>query len=268
MKLHQEFLPQTKEFVAFLYGPIVLAGRLGREGMTDQQFLAQRIPEKSAPLLSKTPSWVTDNPGSVLAHVTPVAGKPLTFRATGLTGPSEVELIPFYRLHEERYNVYWRCVTPAALERERRETAEQERREQALAARTVDSVCPGDAESEAQHAWKGERTAAGTFHGRRWRHAADGWFSYDLKVVSDWPQDLLCTYWGSDGGRRSFDILVEGEKIATQKLERNKPGEFFDVTYRIPRTLTQGKQKITVRFQAHPKATAGGVFDVRVLKHE
>jgi hypothetical protein len=236
--------------------------------MTNEQFIAQRIPEKSAPLLSKVPSWITDNPDSVLANVTPVAGKPLTFHATGLTGPSEVELIPFYRLHEERYNVYWRCITPAVLERERQETAEQERREQALAARTVDFVRPGDEQSEAQHAWKGERTTAGTHRGRRWRHAADGWFSYELKVVSDWPQDLLCTYWGSDGGRRIFDILVEGEKIRTQKLERNKPDEFFDVITSIPRKLTHGNEKITVRFQAHPNATAGGVFDIRIMKHE
>ena len=59
----------------------------------------------------------------------------------------------------------------------------------------------------------------GEFSNRRWRHATDGgWFSYNLKVLPDQPQELLVTYWGSDGGGREFDILVDGQKLATQKL--------------------------------------------------
>ena len=75
------------------------------------------------------------------------------------------------------------------------------------------------------------------------------------------------TYWGSDGGR-VFDILVDGKKIATQELQDNHPGQFFDEIYRIPAELTQGKAKITVRFQAQHGSTAGGVFECRLMKAE
>lgn len=77
---------------------------------------------------------------------------------------------------------------------------------------------------------------------------------------------LVVTYWGSDAGARVFDIIVDGKVIATQRLQRNKPGQFFDVTYPIPIELTKGKERVTVRFQAHPKCIAGGVFGVRMVR--
>lgn len=99
-----------------------------------------------------------------------------------------------------------------------------------------------------------------------WRHAAGGgWFSYQLKVIPEGPQSVYCIYWGSDRGNRVFDILVDGKKIATQKLERNKPNEFMAMEYPIPASLVAGKQQVTVKFQAQPDCSAGGVFDCRIL---
>ena len=72
----------------------------------------------------------------------------------------------------------------------------------------------------------------------------------------------------SDGGNRVFDILVDDQKIATQRLENNKPDQFYDEIYRLPAELLKGKQTITVKFQAHPDAWAGGVFGARVMKSE
>lgn len=133
--------------------------------------------------------------------------------------------------------------------------------------RTIDFVIIGDEPSEHQHALEGDKTGHGAAFGHAWRHAGGGgWFSYRLKVAPGGQHSIFCVYWGSDGGKRVFDILVDGEKIATQKLERNKPNEFFAVEYSIPAELTTGKQQVTVKFQAHPGATAGGVFDVRMVK--
>ena len=73
--------------------------------------------------------------------------------------------------------------------------------------------------------------------------------SFDMKVLPDAPVSLVCSYWGSETGPRTFDILADGIKIATQSLQNDKPGEFFDVTYAIPASVTRGKSKITIRFQ-------------------
>jgi len=76
------------------------------------------------------------------------------------------------------------------------------------------------------------------------------------------------TYWGSDSGGREFDILINGTKIATQVLNNNNPGKFFDVTYPIPQELTKGKDKVTVRFQGQANRTAGGVFGCRIIRRK
>ena len=136
-----------------------------------------------------------------------------------------------------------------------------------LKARTIDILRIGEMQPERDHNVTGENTGAGEFNGRKWRHATDGgWFSFEMAVLPDEPVDLLCTYWGSDRGQRTFDVLVDGTKVATQALNDNRPGEFFDVAYPIPAELTKGKQKVTVRLQAHPGEFAGGLFGCRTIK--
>ena len=132
--------------------------------------------------------------------------------------------------------------------------------------RTVDWVRIGDDGSENEHALQGEKSAAGEAFEHAWRHAGGGgWFSYRMKIATEGRQSVYCAYWGGDAGNRVFDILVDGKRIATQKLERKVPNKFFGVEYPIPPDLTTGKSAVTLRFQAHPGATAGGVFDCRIL---
>ena len=246
-----EPLPDNPARAAILYGPIVLAGDLGP---IDQ-------PE---PIL--IPALVThgQNPSEWIEIV---SKKPLTFRTKGVGRPQDITLVPFYAMHHRRYTVYWDLLTEEQWkQREAEWKAEQERLKE-LEQRTVDLVVVGDEQSEREHNLQGERTSSGNFGIRRWRHATDGgWFSYDLKVDPNQPMELVVTYWGSDAGARVFDIIVDGKVIATQRLQRNKPGQFFDVTYPIPIELTKGKEKVTVRFQAHPKCIAGGVFGVRMVR--
>jgi uncharacterized protein len=59
---------------------------------------------------------------------------------------------------------------------------------------------------------------------------------------------------------------VNGQVVATQTLERNRPDDFFEVTYPVPIELTKGRPTAVVRFQARPGNTAGGLFGLRVLR--
>jgi hypothetical protein len=70
----------------------------------------------------------------------------------------------------------------------------------------------------------------GDFRDRHWPHAPDGWFSWEVRVLTGKPQQVRVAYWGSDVGR-VFDVLVDGEKIATQRLQNNKPDQFHDEVY-------------------------------------
>jgi hypothetical protein len=53
-----------------------------------------------------------------------------------------------------------------------------------------------------------------------------------------------------------------------EKRYLNLSRRFRDVTHSIPKALTQGKDKVTVRFQAHPGSWAGGLFGVRIVLRE
>ena len=130
--------------------------------------------------------------------------------------------------------MYWRLLSDAEWLEETAAQDAEARRQKQLEARTVDLVTPtGDVERA--HNQQGKSTYSGAAFGRRWRDArGGGWFSYDMKVSPDHPVELIVTYWGSDVGNRVFDILVEGKKIATQKLDRIAPDEFIDVSYKVP----------------------------------
>jgi uncharacterized protein len=56
-----------------------------------------------------------------------------------------------------------------------------------------------------------------------------------------------------------------GRAIATEKLNFNQPGEFFDVEYDVPLESPPGQTRITVKFQAQPGKNAGGLYDLRVV---
>jgi len=45
-----------------------------------------------------------------------VAGSPLTFRTKGVGKPTDVTLVPFYRLFDERYAIYLRMLLPGQEE--------------------------------------------------------------------------------------------------------------------------------------------------------
>ncbi|MGD0091209.1 MAG: beta-L-arabinofuranosidase domain-containing protein [Planctomycetota bacterium] len=263
--LRLETLPNSPNIVALLYGPLVLAGELGTEGLEHFEFHARgqcdhvHVPTPDVPVFFGEAQ-------DLLAKVVPVAGKPLTFQTQGLGKPRDVSLVPFYRLHYQRYSVYWNLYTAEQWAKKQAELAAAEARRKELERRIVDAVHPGEQQSETDHKRQGERDGSGTHQGRKWRHAPDGgWFSYELKVLPDQPMSLLCTYWGSDSGR-TFDVLVDTEKVATQTLENCKPGEFFDVECALPEQLTKGKERVTVKFQGHPGNTAGGVFGCMMLK--
>jgi uncharacterized protein len=264
MKLHMEPLPGTTNLVAVLYGPIVLAGELGMNGMPpstcakDQtQFL--HWPTPPAPVFVATPD-------ALLKHIQ-ATGRPLTFRTRGMGQPEDVTLVPLYRIHDQRYSVYWNIFTESEWKAHEAGRQAEMQRQKALETRTVDSVQPGEKQSERDHRVQGEKSDPVEALGRSLRHAYDGgWFAYDLSVPANARADLMITYWGGETGNRTFDILVDGRKIATQSLHQDDPGHFWDKSYPLAEELTKGKTKVTVKFQAHPGNYAGGVFGLRVLK--
>jgi len=265
-------MPDDPDLAAVMYGPLVLAGQLGEVDVPkDLVYTTQNWFEFPAERIVEVPVMVTSDRDPE-AWIQPVKGKPLTFRTTGAGRPNDVTLVPYHELFGQHYAVYWRLTDEAGwqgiqADRKAREEAKAQEaaRQAALDVRTIDAVEIGDSDSEQAHQIKGENTRTGTHAQRRWRDAEGGWFEYRMEISPDKAVTLLCSYWGSDDGR-AFDILVDGTKLATQTLEGNTPGEFFDVEYEIPTELTEGKEFVVVRFAAHAGSTAGGLFGCAILK--
>lgn len=211
----------------------------------------------------------------IVETLKPVAGTPLTFsgpRSVFRTAvddqPGEVTFVPFYKEFKHAYAIYWDVMEDAGWAKMKAAMAERVAREKTLAARTVDTVVLGRG-NEQYRKLAQKNSAAGQFNGRSWRDArGGGFFAFEMKCLAAGPQELLVTYWGSDSGGREFDVLAGGRKLATQKLQNNQPGKFFDVVYPIPEEATRGKEKVAVKFQALPGKSAGGVFECRILKKE
>jgi uncharacterized protein len=249
--LRTEGFPDNPRRFAFMNGPLVLA--------------AQVDPGKPLPI-------VLGARGLATAALAPVAGKPSTFqgspdvfRAHGMKAANRLTFEPLYKVHgDQHYMVYFDAYTPEQWRAKEQEDREAQARQKALEARTVDRVNPGEEQDERDHRLQEERSSTGPFGDRHYRHAPGGWFSWELKVRPAKKQELRVTYWGSDAGGRVFDILVDGTKLATERLVGKKPDQFFDQVYPLPESSTVGKSKITVKFQAHPGNTAGGVFGCAV----
>ena len=266
MRLRFEPLPDDASKVAFLYGPVVLAADLGTAGLDASRRYGPAAPEFHGDEGVEAPVLVAASPAAALARVLP-AGEPLAFRTEGIGRPRDLELRPFLALADRRTSVYFPVLTEAgwAGRGERAKAAEAER--QALDVRTVDAVEAGSPEDEKAHAIDETRSDAGWLEGRRYRSArGDASFSWALAPPASGPVLVRALYWGGESRRFRFEVVVEGEVVATQSLFDDRPGEFLAVEYEVPDRLVRGKERVRVGFRPVAGAATGAVFEVRLVR--
>ncbi|HEV8599525.1 MAG TPA: beta-L-arabinofuranosidase domain-containing protein [Gemmatimonadales bacterium] len=110
MSLHAHPMPDDPSLRAFMYGPLVLVGKLGAEGLTPATLRAEPTKPRTVPNYKLEPvaAPAFKAAGDDLAGwIKPAGeGQPLEFRTTGQA--QDVTLVPFHRLFDERYAVYWK----------------------------------------------------------------------------------------------------------------------------------------------------------------
>jgi DUF1680 family protein len=111
MRLHLHPMPDDDSIQAVMYGPLVLAGRLGTEGLTKDTLRApptrpRTVPEFTlAPVPAPTFRVPSDDPAR---WIEPVPGRTLEFRTLGQE--RNVTLAPFHSVFDERYAIYWKVI--------------------------------------------------------------------------------------------------------------------------------------------------------------
>jgi uncharacterized protein len=252
--LRLENMPDDRNRIAVMYGPMVLAGDLGPEvdpNYADPLYVPVLMSEDRDPA-----TWTE-----------PVAGKTNTFKTKNIGRPRDIELRPFYEIHDRRYSVYFDLFNEKGWDKFQAEYKAKQEQQKKIERMTIDFFQVGEMQPERNHKFKSEKCWVNEFKNRKYREAdRGGWFSFDMGVYAGEPMALVLEYWGGFPGSRTFDIFVNDTKLATENLSDAKPGEYFNKIYELPDKLTVGGGKINVKVVPHQGHRAGPVFSIRTMK--
>ena len=250
--------PDGKPQYSFLYGPIVLAAKTGtdrQDGMYADDSRGGHIANGPQIPLTQLPAIVGDS-ATLLSHLQPVDGKPLTFRLTGLTLPAfeGMQLVPFYELYECRYQIYFPLYTAEQWKVRQDELAREEQARQQLEARTVDKVFCGEQQSESDHFFAASNSWNGSDNGVHWRRTR-GVFGYQVKTVGARVVRLS----GVGGDRQQLSLMLDGRSLGTVAFDGKKMVEVA-----LPEGLTAETAKLEIA-AVEGKETPR-ISEVRLLK--
>ena len=247
-------MPDDSNRVAVMYGPLVLSGVLGPED----------DPKAFDPMY--VPILMTEdrNPEDWLSAV---EGKKNTFETKRVGVPRQFKLKPFYKTHEERYSVYFDLFSQERWEEYQADYKSKEEEKKKMEEMTIDFFQPGEMQPERNHNFKSEKGTVEVLKNRKGRSVERGGnMSFDMKLMKGNRVALVVEYWGGYTGSKTFDILVDGDLLATENISNKKPGEFIDIIYELPDEIAMIKGRVTITFKPHDGHRAGPVFGVRTIK--
>ena len=272
-----ERMPNVPQYVAIMYGPIVLGMKAGTEDLrsliADDSRFGQYAGGKRLPL-DKAPILLPKEISDIAKDLRPVAGKPLHFTLATRTENAIPggELQPFFEIHDSRYMMYWLALSDSDYKAYTQRLADEEKARQALEAATVDKVMPGEQQPETDHRMETDKSDKGSTEGVFYRDARDGnYFSYLMQTKGETALTLQLTFWGQDEWRSSeFDIFIDDTLLTSvNNTHRWRTTQFKTVDYPIPASMLEGKKEVRVKFVAHKGRQVGQIYGVRMkLKRE
>lgn len=296
MQLNYETCPNYTDYIAFKYGPILLAAKTtasneqeaeetglkyeklqneyGGDGRMDHApgSMAKRLSISSSPLL-------IGKREDVLKRITPT-GEPCQFTIDASDKQNKgrwdkLKLVPFYSIHHARYSCYWYQQTAenyAASDMGRADALEE-----ALVARTIDFVATGEQQSEAGHdVAHSANSSTGSYQGEYYRDAQkDGYMKYTLSNTSGKTEgiSIMCRFTTADKNRVGT-IRIDGKQLTTVTIPENHKladnNGFYNVEYEIPAEMLKNndgsvKDKIVFRLEANSTGMAPGLYYLRLL---
>ncbi len=276
MPMHAYIKPMVNvpQYVAIMYGPIMLGMKTGNEDMRsliadDSRFGQYAGGKKLA--LDKAPILLPKHLDDIAKDLKPIPGKPLHFKlATHMENAIEGELQPFFEIHDSRYMMYWLALGENDYKAYMQKLADEEKARQALENRTVDKVSPGEQQPETDHRMETDNSDKGNTEGVFFRDAKDGhYFSYLMQTKGETDLSLQLKFWGQDEWRTSeFDIYIDDRLLTSvNNSHRWRTTQFKTVDYAIPSELVKGKKEVRVKFVAHKGKQVGQIYGVRLVKN-
>ena len=274
MQLRIEECPNLPDYIAFKYGPILLAAKttaatpaeatqtgLSYERLQNEYAGEGRMDHAPGSMassmeLTTSPLLICER-SEVLSLVQPKDLSKLQFT---LTAPEPVEnasksffnthktltLEPFFSLHHARYVIYWYQQNEEGYNQS--DMAREEAAIAELNARTIDYVGTGEQQSEAGHDVSySNGSTKGSYNGEFYRDAqAGGYIQYVLTIPdsvasrlnkTDPNLSIMCRFTVADKGRQGT-LYIEGETVADITVPSSIKGQdskgFYNVEYKIP----------------------------------
>ena len=219
-------------WIAFQYGPVVLAGALAD---TDPQSnyayggvlvrtaaydAAANAKAAIIPTEGSVSDWLADLDAHVARTDDPSDGGDLAFELRGVEGEAaSVKLQPYYTLYQSSYAIYWDMAdVDSEAYQQSIVTGKETARDEAM---TSDSVTPDqgnnmETTANLQHS---DNSSSAAYEGRTYRDAkAGGWFSYDLKVDADAARNYVSAQYNTADVNRSFDVYVDPTPVAGEAM--------------------------------------------------
>lgn len=296
MQLRYETCPNYTDYIAFKYGPILLAAQTtasseedaketgleyeqlqneyGGEGRMDHApgSRAKRLSLSSSPLL-------IGKREDVLKRITPT-DTPCHFTIDASDEQNKgrwnhLQLVPFYSIHHARYNCYWYQQTAenyAASDMGRADALAE-----AIVARTIDFVAPGEQQSEAGHdVAHSDDSNTGSYQGEYYRDAKKGgYMEYTLSNTTGKTDSIsvMCRFTTADKDRVGT-ISIDGKVLTTITIPATyktaDDNGFFNIEFGIPAEMLMNadhtvKDKIKFRLEATGNTMAPGLYYLRLL---
>ncbi len=297
MALRYETCPNYTDYIAFKYGPILLAAKttaatesesalsgLPVEALKNEYAGAGRMDHAPGSMASSknltTAPLLIGERSNVLQRVELTDASKLLFTIdasrNGVTTYQwrQLTLQPFYQIHHARYACYWYQQTEANYQQST--MAQTEAANEALQQRTIDFVAPGEQQSEAGHDCNySSDSSKGSYNGENYRDAKqNGYVEYTLyntQAVSEGLAVML-RFTTADKGRMAT-LTVDGTAIADITIPAQAKGSvngFYNAEYPIPASLiTDGngkvKEKFVVRLTASSSTPNPGLYYLRLM---
>ena len=297
MELRYEPCPGYDSYVAFKYGPILLAARTTAATAEEAEksgLVYEALPNEyagegrmdHAPGSRATPKGLNSAPlligerENLLERITPTDLSKLHFNIdaaseVGSGGWSNLTLEPFYGIHHSRYSCYW-YQQPLSVYQES-DMGKADAEEKALLDRTLDFVGTGEQQSEAGHdALYSTTSTSGSFRGEFYRDAqANGFIQYTLSNPNGETENLaiMCRFVTADAGRKAT-IYVDGTKIGDVTVasthHKADGNGFYHVEYPIPAELMSDaegnpKKSIVFKIVASSSTYCPGLYYLRLV---
>ena len=270
-----KYLPNEPQYIAMMHGPIMLAAKTGTEDLAhliaDDSRFGQYASGKKLPI-NEAPILVNDNLEDIANQLQPIAGKPLHFTlSTKMENAIHNEIQPFFEIHDARYMMYWLALSEENYKGYLDDLAKKEQERQALEARTVDKVQPGEQQPEADHFMETDRSQVGNTNDVFFRDASDShYFSYLMQTGGQTDLSLRLKYWGvGEWKSHEFDIFVDDVLVKeVNNTGKYRISEFKYETYPVPAELLKDKKQVRVKFVAKPRKQIGEIYEVRLVKGE